>query len=872
MRWLLTRRGPAVGLLVIVCGVPAPASAQQGSLQVTAATQTVHGDPSRIAGYQTFEPDFGVSWLQPGTRFGMFQIELRGTRREGRPHLGKAFLSLRDFKRNGVAWSFEAGDTYFTPAIGEYRFSNLATPALTFAGASVKAQTPRTVVTATAGRSTAWRNLFGTDPDTLDQNLAVARVAHKASDRVEVSARASFIRTDDLKEFGYTIDASDQGGAATRIIVTPALHVVGDVSLVSYRRRGEDTREMDGSGLVGASFLLGRGWFQVNASRFSPGELPLLSQPLTDRQTFYAGGEYDLLPRLRTFGGWEAFKSNLYPESASSISTTRPATDGVRGYGGVRVPLGSRSNVALRLEGGDRRARYVGTELTRVSDTGSMTAEWQTGIGAVNALARFSRRENVESASLDGTQTVNETSGHVYFNPTQTLQFFGNATASKTSTASNGGNTHWQFGGGGQSQLFKRSLWLRGEATVGRNIDLLSSLVMPQESLNIGLNGTIGRRTIVGFNFFADQLSVPNSDHGSWISRTSLRVTRSFDTGSPRTAASVVGFGRHSGTGSIAGLVFTDWNANGLQDPDEPPIENIPMRLSMLGNAATGGRGEFAFVDVPIGLHQVGIDLPALPVDFDPPAIAQVQLQLGRGETKRVAFGLVPLGAVGGRVVLDANGNGTADADETAVEGAVLVLDSGARSEQLRKGRFRFEAVRSGAHTIALLRDSLPDGASVVGSEEVPIALTRHQPSADVLFLITIQKRPEVRTVFTPTVPRPEPAPRSTAPRGGNAAVPPPRAPARSANAARSSTVSGERFAIQVAAFDDPHRAKTLARELESAGYPAYIVEPPASDPDAPYRVRVGRYASRDEAARAVSELEKTRGAKLWVIRESTKR
>ena len=50
-------------------------------LQVSAAVQGTTGAPERVAGQPAIDPDFGVSWLQPGSRFGVFQIELRGARR-----------------------------------------------------------------------------------------------------------------------------------------------------------------------------------------------------------------------------------------------------------------------------------------------------------------------------------------------------------------------------------------------------------------------------------------------------------------------------------------------------------------------------------------------------------------------------------------------------------------------------------------------------------------------------------------------------------------------------------------------------------------------------------------------------------------------
>jgi cell division septation protein DedD len=75
-------------------------------------------------------------------------------------------------------------------------------------------------------------------------------------------------------------------------------------------------------------------------------------------------------------------------------------------------------------------------------------------------------------------------------------------------------------------------------------------------------------------------------------------------------------------------------------------------------------------------------------------------------------------------------------------------------------------------------------------------------------------------------------------------------------------------FAIQIAAFNDPIRARLMVRELSAAGYPAYVVNPGAEDPDAPYRVRLGGYRSRQAASTAAIRLGRIRGEKLWVIPE----
>jgi cell division septation protein DedD len=49
---------------------------------------------------------------------------------------------------------------------------------------------------------------------------------------------------------------------------------------------------------------------------------------------------------------------------------------------------------------------------------------------------------------------------------------------------------------------------------------------------------------------------------------------------------------------------------------------------------------------------------------------------------------------------------------------------------------------------------------------------------------------------------------------------------------------------------------------------PAYLVEPSPSEPEAPYRVRMGPFPSRAAAEAAGARLAKGRGQKLWVIKE----
>jgi hypothetical protein len=868
------------GLAALLTCVAATAHAQQGSIQISAAAQALTGDPQRLGDQNQFEPDFGISWLQPGTRVGIFQAELRATRRRDRLHPGKAYVSLRDFKYRGLAWSFEAGDTWFAPPVGDYRFTNLFTPAVTFNGAALAARSPRTSLQLVAGRTTAWRNIFGTDPQTLEQGVGLGRASYRATSWLEVSARASRVRTDNLKEFSYSVQASDQVGGGVKVTLTPSIYVVGDGSYVTYRRIGSDVRERDGSGMVGLSWLHRRGWVQVNASRFSPGDFPVLNAPLPDRASLFAAGDYDLLPRVRVFAGADVFKANLYPLDSLASARPVPRSTGSREFGGVRLQLTSRSTVTLRGEWGDRVSRpLTGSSLGSDSDTGTWSAEWRAAVGDFSAFARYAERRNVEHRGLTGSYTQRDVSAQLFANLTRRAQVFGTVMTSRQDLPVEGGSTYWQAGGGGQVQLTDGGLWLRGEGLLSRNVDLLTQNFVPRESFNVGLNGQLSAHTGIAFNINVDRSPMPLQTGTPWISRSLLRVTRTLPTGSSYVSSTSVvseaALGR--GTGSIVGSVFADWNGNGVADAGDAPLEGIPMKLGTANATVTARDGRFAFLNVPVGTREVGLDTAAVPIDFDPPEVARLQIPLTRGATERLSFGLIPLGTIQGMVMRDANRNGRADEGDETIDAAVVVLDDGARSEQVRSGRFRFDAVRAGTHRVRLLAESLPDSAVITGNAEVPVELVKDRLSAETVFLVAMEKRPEIRRVFPP---KGGGSGAPAAPATGRGARPAPTvrpggaAPRQAPGTAAPGTTpkpagapAGSGYAVQIAALSDAASARTLLAELKALGLPAYLKPPGPSDPQV-YRIRVGPYKTRAAAEKAVVTLEKQRGEKLWVTRE----
>jgi cell division septation protein DedD len=90
--------------------------------------------------------------------------------------------------------------------------------------------------------------------------------------------------------------------------------------------------------------------------------------------------------------------------------------------------------------------------------------------------------------------------------------------------------------------------------------------------------------------------------------------------------------------------------------------------------------------------------------------------------------------------------------------------------------------------------------------------------------------------------------------------------PAPTAVATTAPATGGGRIAVQVGAFKTRSEADALARRLSGRGYAVYVM-PPTDDGKNVYRVRVGNYASTDEAQRVSARLTSQEKLKPWVIR-----
>jgi cell division septation protein DedD len=115
-----------------------------------------------------------------------------------------------------------------------------------------------------------------------------------------------------------------------------------------------------------------------------------------------------------------------------------------------------------------------------------------------------------------------------------------------------------------------------------------------------------------------------------------------------------------------------------------------------------------------------------------------------------------------------------------------------------------------------------------------------------------------------PVAQRPTPVAAATPKNGPSPTV---RAPAAANPSEAAPNPTGPGFAVQVAAYADRREADTLAKQLLSKGYPAFVMDPVKGGPKAMYRVRVGKYKTYKDAQSVSTRLETSEQFKPWIAR-----
>ncbi|WP_457575647.1 SdrD B-like domain-containing protein [Desulfomarina sp.] len=194
-------------------------------------------------------------------------------------------------------------------------------------------------------------------------------------------------------------------------------------------------------------------------------------------------------------------------------------------------------------------------------------------------------------------------------------------------------------------------------------------------------------------------------------------------------------------TGSIGDTVWFDADGNGVQNGREPGFSGVKVTLvgdiDLDGNpdtltTYTDADGHYLFNTLPVGNYSITVDTTTLPggirQTFDNDGLATADttaVTLGYDEDNRITdFGYTGTGSIGDQLWIDQNRNGRMDSGEASLPGVELCigidLNGDGRPDYRENtvtdgaGRYIFDNLPAGTHTVCVNSSTLPGGSEQV--------------------------------------------------------------------------------------------------------------------------------------------------------------
>ncbi len=172
-----------------------------------------------------------------------------------------------------------------------------------------------------------------------------------------------------------------------------------------------------------------------------------------------------------------------------------------------------------------------------------------------------------------------------------------------------------------------------------------------------------------------------------------------------------------STAGSVGDRVWTDTDADGVQDATETGINGVTVQLldsegAVMASTVTAGNGNYTFNGLPAGSYTVKVVSSTLPAgqtatfDLDGTGTAHKAgfILTAAQDRTDVDFGYRVIYSIGDRVWKDTDGDGSQDSGETGLSGVTLQLLSGstvvATTATDSNGNYTFTGIVAGTYTV----------------------------------------------------------------------------------------------------------------------------------------------------------------------------
>ena len=176
----------------------------------------------------------------------------------------------------------------------------------------------------------------------------------------------------------------------------------------------------------------------------------------------------------------------------------------------------------------------------------------------------------------------------------------------------------------------------------------------------------------------------------------------------------------------VAGYAYLDENYNGVMDPGERKLEDIPMRLGNMMSVSDED-GFFIFKPYFNDIYFLNFDYRNLIADYTP-VTEEILVRVKDNQNVMQNFGVTINGTISGNVFIDKNANGLKDEDDEYLMWAgmeVAGLNKKDYTDQI--GEYYFQNVPLGFHELTLLKESLPKGTRPLNGYTQEIYITEDQ-------------------------------------------------------------------------------------------------------------------------------------------------
>ncbi|WP_086668426.1 SdrD B-like domain-containing protein [Lentzea kentuckyensis] len=179
----------------------------------------------------------------------------------------------------------------------------------------------------------------------------------------------------------------------------------------------------------------------------------------------------------------------------------------------------------------------------------------------------------------------------------------------------------------------------------------------------------------------------------------------------------------------LGDTVWRDDNKNGLQDPNEPGVPGVTVKVGDK-TTTTNEQGKYEFPNLPDGKYQVCFDIKNLPgpvadyqvtkpnagddakdsdADVATGCAPEVELNVDKPEDPTIDMGLIsPVNRLGDYVWIDVNKDGLQDASDIPVEGVTVKLSTGATTKTGADGKYLFTDLPDGTYKVCFDLANLP--------------------------------------------------------------------------------------------------------------------------------------------------------------------